>query len=308
MKERLRALQETRAWQISASLVARAQRSNFTLLAAALAFFAAFSLSPLLLLLAGGFGYALRNRPELAAQLQRVLTDLVSQIMPLEEEEARIALIEQSFDAILLLLQEGAELRAVISVIVLVWASSNFFTSLQFAIELIFASPQPRNLVNKRLVSLLLVVLVMAVIFIEVVVSFVLASLQGILDVVSRTLVPPDGTPLLPPLPDLEFVTLARIVVAIVAFTLCFRVLPRRASTWTGALSGATFSTLSIVLARELLQFGFNVDRFNLVYGVITSLLFVLLWLYVTMLLFLGGALIAAEISSRRRDAETRAR
>ena len=47
----------------------------------------------------------------------------------------------------------------------------------------------------------------------------------------------------------------------------------------------------------------FNAERFNLVYGVITSLLAILLWLYLALLLALVGAVVAAEVSSRMQSA-----
>ena len=92
-----------------------------------------------------------------------------------------------------------------------------------------------------------------------------------------------------------------RFIVATTVFTVCFRYLPRRASSWRGALIGAVFSTASILIMRTIFEATFNLERFNLIYGVVTSLLAILLWLYFALLMFLVGALIVAEISEEVR-------
>jgi uncharacterized BrkB/YihY/UPF0761 family membrane protein len=46
----------------------------------------------------------------------------------------------------------------------------------------------------------------------------------------------------------------------------------------------------------------FNIDQFNLIYGLVTRLLAILLWLYMSLMLFLIGALITAEVSQMSRE------
>jgi len=52
---------------------------------------------------------------------------------------------------------------------------------------------------------------------------------------------------------------------------------------------------------RWVLVSTFDVDRLNLIYGVITGLVVTLLWLYLGLLLFLIGALVSAEMTSTQR-------
>jgi uncharacterized BrkB/YihY/UPF0761 family membrane protein len=83
--------------------------------------------------------------------------------------------------------------------------------------------------------------------------------------------------------------------------------LPRQSSSWLGALAGALFSTSSILIMRWLFERSFNPEQFSLIYGVITSLLLILLWLYFALLMFLMGALLVAEISVElRRNSASR--
>lgn len=282
-------------------LYERYDESNLVLLAAALAYYAAFSLGPLLLLLAGWLGVFLRSRPELRLQYQEVLVRLVEQALPLQENSRQ--LVTQSFNTILDQLGEGALLRSLISLVVLLWASSNFFTVLQRALELTFGVPKIRGYLRKRVVALFLVASVALIIFIEIVGGLLASSLGQISAAIVAAVNDAIGVSLSVPSIGTGGVwaELLRVVLGTVVFTLCFRYLPKNSSTWWGALAGATFSTGSILVMRWIFEQGFDLARFNLVYGVITGLLAILLWLYFAMLMFLVGALLAAEISAMLR-------
>ena len=282
-------------------LVRRFQDVRLQMLAAALAYYATFSLGPLLLLLAGWLGVLLRTNPELAAQYRRALDDLLSQALPLQQNTA--GLVSHSFDTVLQELNQGALLRSALSFLVLVWASGNFFTSLQQALEVVFEVPHVRGFWRKRLVAVLLVLSVALVIAFEVVGGALVSGLNEVSRALANWLagfnVHLPGLPL-GVRPGFALAS-TRILVAVLAFTLTFRYLPREKSTWAGALLGALVSALGVLLVRWALLLTFNAERFNVVYGVITSLVALLLWLYLALMLFLVGALVAAELSAWSR-------
>lgn len=291
------------AWQFVKSLYHRFNRARIQLLAAALAYYAAFSLGPILLLFAGWLGVFLQRRPELAAQYRDALTDLLAELLPLQVDAGD--LVARSFDLVVAELSQGAFLSSIVSLLVLVWASGNFFTSLQHALEVIFEVPEARAFWRKRLIAILLVASVALVVAVEVVGGVAYSGLQQAGEALgtwlsSRGIAFPDTPITFEPLADVRFL---RLVAGISAFTFAFRYLPRRSSTWLGAFSGALVSTLGIAVMRTLLLVTFNAERFNLVYGVITSLLAILLWLYLALLLALVGAVVAAEVSSRMQQA-----
>lgn len=287
-------------------LVGRFRTSYLTMLAAALAYYAAFSLGPLLLLLGGWLGVVLRTRPDLADRYRAVLADLVSQVMPLEENSADV--VAQSFETIVSQLSQGALLRSALSVLVLIWAASGFFISLQLALEVIFDVSEGRGFVRRRLVAMLLVIVVALVIGVEIVGGALLSSLSQVSELIGSRLGVPDveAPGLVPPWFSYWFTrastTVLRLALAALAFTLAFRFLPRRASSWTGAAIGGVFSSISMAVTRWLLVLTFDTDRFNVIYGVITSVVVTLLWLYLALLMFLVGALLTAEISAWRRN------
>jgi len=282
------------------AFIERFNESRLTLLAAGLAYYAAFSLGPLLLILAGWLGLFLRNRPELASQYQAVLADLLEQILPLQSNSAE--LVSQSFNVIVEQLSQGAILRSTISFLVLLWASSNFFTVLQLALEVIFDVEDSRGYWRKRLIAILLVASVALVIAIEIVGVLIASAFNQLNEVFILAL--NDLNIVLPNLsPNWTqglFLEILRIALAIIVFSLCYRYLPRQNSTWLGAILGAIVSTASLRGMQFLFPKFFNPEQFSVVYGIITSLLVILLWLYLALLVFLLSAVLVAEISERR--------
>jgi uncharacterized BrkB/YihY/UPF0761 family membrane protein len=165
--------------------------------------------------------------------------------------------------------------------------------------------PEARAFWRKRLIAVLLVASVAVVVAVEVVGGVAYSGLRQIGESLgtwlgSHGIALPDTPISFEPLAD---VRILRLAAGISAFTFAFRYLPRRSSTWLGALIGGLVSSLGITVMRSLLIITFNAERFNLVYGVITSLLAILLWLYLALLLTLVGALVAAEVSSRMQSA-----
>ena len=301
MRAHLKTLSETLPVSFLLRLYKRFNVSRLPLLAAALAYYAAFSIGPLLLLLAGWFRIFLRNRPDLLIQYRVAVTDLVAQLMPLQDNGAD--LISQSFDAILAQMSQGALFRTVISVLVLIWASSNFFTSLQLALEVIFDVPKMRGYWRKRVVAVLLVATVALVIGIELIGGLLSTSINQFSALIATQL---HHLNLNVPTFRITWgqglwTEIIRFAVATTVFTVCFRYLPRRSSSWLGAVVGALFSTTGIIVMRYIFAHTFNPEQFNLIYGVVTSLLAILLWLYFALLMFLVGALIVAEISEEVR-------
>ena len=279
------------AWEFVRRVYDRYQESRLQMLAASLAYYGAFSLGPLLLLLAGWLAVFLRRRPELLAQYREALVSLLADALPIQVDAE--ALVRSSFDIVVGDLGRGAVIGSVVSVVVLVWASGNFFMSLQHALEVVFEVSERRGFWRKRLVSFLLVACVALVVAVEIVGGVALGAVSQLVARVGEWLGPGLPADLLGPVLDLG---LLRLVTTTAGLTLAFRYLPRRGSTWLGALAGGGVAAVGILVVRSLLLLTFSPERFNLVYGVITSLLAVLLWLYLALLILLVGAAVAAEL------------
>jgi len=285
------------AGRFGLGLVARYGRARVPLLAASLAYYAAFALGPLLLLLGGWLALALRNRPELAEPYREALTDLTAQLLPLQVDPE--ALVDTSFTLIVSQLGEGAFVRSALSVLVLLWASSNFFASLQIALELIFEVRSPRGFFRKRAVGLLLVVAVAVFVGFELLGGALITTAgQGWMRL--RELAATFDVTLPAARVPAAF-DLLRALSSTAVFALAFRYLPGRGSDLVGAVIGAVACTLSLIVMQAVLVAGFSFERVNLVYGVVTGVVVWLLWLYAALWLFLMGAVLAAEVARARR-------
>lgn len=267
------------------------------MLAASLAYYGAFSLGPLLLLLAGWLAVFLRRRPELLAQYREALVTLLAEALPIQVDAE--SLVASSFDIVVNDLGRGAIIGSVLSVAVLLWASGNFFMSLQHALEVVFEVSERRGFWRKRLVSFLLVGCVALVVVVEIIGGAAVSAVTQVADRFGRWLGADLSLAALDPLFGLGLI---RLVATVAGLTLAFRYLPRRGSTWLGALAGAVVAALGIGATRAVLLLTFNPERFNVVYGVITGLLAVLLWLYLALLIILVGAAVAAELAAGQRS------
>ncbi|MEX2501288.1 MAG: YhjD/YihY/BrkB family envelope integrity protein [Trueperaceae bacterium] len=279
-------------------LVRRFVRTQVSMLAAALAYYAAFSLGPLVLLLGGWLGNALRARPELSERFREALAELLTPVLPEGFDGGE--LIESAFTGVVDQLASGGWFGLALTLLVLLWAASGFFASLQRALEVIFDVPSTRGFLRTRLVALVLIGAVAAVIIVELIGVTVFGWAWGVAEAGVTQL---EGLGF--DLPDLGSrpteLGPARLLLALAAFTLCFRYLPRGGSRWDGALIGAAVSIAGLQAMRLILPLAFDEARFNLVYGVVASLVVLLLWLYLALLLFLVGALVAAEASAEGR-------
>ena len=109
--------------------------SHLPFFAAALAYYAVFSLMPLLFLLAGVFGFVLEGNETLRNSFLLRLIELVVLLFPTQPEIAQ---------TLVNFLTRGAFPLTSISLIVLLWSSSNFFAALAYALGIIFGGSNPQ--------------------------------------------------------------------------------------------------------------------------------------------------------------------
>ncbi len=110
------------------------QKAHIPFFAAALAYYALFSLMPLLILLAGLFGFVLSGN---AALREAVLVHLIELVVLLFPTQPDLAQTVVGF------LTRSAFPLTFLSLLVLLWASSNFFAALAYALGLIFGQAAP---------------------------------------------------------------------------------------------------------------------------------------------------------------------
>ena len=287
--------------------------SHIPFFAAALAYYAVFSLMPLLFLLVGVFGFFLEGNETLRNSFLVRLIELVVLLFPTQPEVAQTLV---SF------LTRGAFPITSISLLVLLWSSSNFFAALAYAMGIIFGGINPQmdqqaalnqvataydpnplrrtlrmvlqrlGLVRGRIAGLLAPLLLgLALILLSLVgliVSFVLrylppgwGDLRGGLEVI----IPIGG--------------------AFLLFFLTYTLMPIRRP----RLSSAALAALAATVAWETMRLGLPLllprTQYEVIYGPIAGFLLALIGFYLTMWILLTGGVVAKVLSEKSRERGT---
>ncbi len=107
------------------------------------------------------------------------------------------------------------------------------------------------------------------------------------------------------PLQSLTFAA-TPFLVAMLAFTLIFMIVPNRRVRWNHALAGAAFSALAFELSKRGFVFYIsNFPTYEKLYGALATIPIFLVWIYVSWVVILLGASLAAALTTfnyRRAD------
>ena len=96
---------------------------------------------------------------------------------------------------------------------------------------------------------------------------------------------------------------LLQLAVLIIGLSLIYRYIPRNASTWRPALTGAVTATILLALIRP--GFTFYLRRFseqNIIYGSLSSIIILLIWIWIGAIIVLFCGELAANLQSSRRS------
>ncbi len=167
----------------------------------------------------------------------------------------------------------------IFSLINLLWAGRAILTSIQRGLGIIFSAekirtPLAMNIFSFIILSLLLLLSVMAT-FISMGLNFfqTFAIDSFIVQAFFQTLVP----------------VIRRFVPLLVTFIVIFlsyRFIPPQRPKTVSSLIGALWCALSIILLHMLLSKFFNVEQYNVIYGVLGSLILMVIWIYLSFALF----------------------
>ena len=234
---------------------------------AALAFFALFSLFPLMLLLAVFIGGLL----EPAAAQEQIANGLR---VFLPEDEVVVEFVRDIFDESL----EQSNSFGIVAIMTIVWSSLSLFSNLTASLDEIFRVPNGRNIWKLRLqavgISLALVALVIA--------SFLTS---GVLRLLSVFLLDQPSLWLSIGIRFLPF------GLDVVIFGLLFRFVPARYVHWDAVLPAALLGAVGWELAKS--GFGLymsSVAGFQFVYGGIATVIVFLFWAFLIAAIFLFSA------------------
>lgn len=264
-------------WQALANFISYGTRQ-----AAALAYYAIFSIFPLTLLLAVIISALLG--PAIA---QEQIRNGLEIFLP----DRTLNLFETSFSEAI---QQGRRF-GLIAVAGLVWAGLGLFTNVTSALDMIFRVPASRSLWKQRLMAFLMVLMLVVL----VTASFVTSGVLRLF--VASVLARPNSWLVIG-------ITFLPLGIDMMVFVLLFRYVPSRYVHWDAVWPAAIFGAVGWELAKAGFDwFLDNIVNFQFVYGSIATVIVLLLWVYLIASIFLLSAEICAQINEWIVDRERHA-
>lgn len=249
--------------------------------AAGMAYYAIFSLFPLLLALIAVGSFVLESD-----QVYENVVQFVAEAFPGSE-----TLIEGNIQRVLSL-RGPVGIAGVAS---LLWSGTGVFSVLAFNVNLAWPEAEPRNLLEKRLVAIGMVGGLVGLLILSLV-STAAINLLPQLEVPLWGGISIYETPL--------WTLLSTFISWLFTFLLflnLYRWVPNTEVKWSGALGGALVATVAWELATSAfawyLSSGFS--QYELVYGSLGAVVALMLWIYLSSLITLFGAHLGAAIAQR---------
>jgi membrane protein len=261
------------AWELIRATIDEWSEDKAARLGAALAYYAAFSLAPLLIIVVAivDFFYRGKSTDYIQSQLARMIGPNVAQTI--------VAAIHTAN-------RSGRGTTAtVIGIVTLVIGATAVFTELQDAMNTIWeVAPKPRQflveVVRQRVRSFIMVLGICVLLLVSLILSAVLSGLSAY----SRSFLP--GT---------DFVWhignyLISFGVTTLLFAFIYKVLPDVDIGWSDVWVGAIATALLFTIGKELIGVYMGTAAVGSVYGAAGSILVVLAWVYYSAQILFFGA------------------
>ncbi|GMA62361.1 YihY/virulence factor BrkB family protein [Alicyclobacillus fastidiosus] len=176
---------------------------------------------------------------------------------------------------------------SIVSFVTLSWSATSSFIAVQQALDTIFELEEQRSFLARRIVGFAMLILL---IFLAVVSSIALALYPHLAEHVSWWGLVARWAP--------GIRGLTRVIYPLSLFVTCFvfyRYLPSRRVDLNSVLIGAMTATVALDLARALfVVYASHLVSYHLIYGTLTVVILLVLWMYIAGIILLFGAEIAA--------------
>jgi membrane protein len=281
---------KTRVWPVTLRTWQGWQEDDGFLLSAAMAYYAAFSLFPLLLVLIAGLGVVMRLSPQTAQDAQQTLLGLLGDNEGLAG--AAGPWLADQLRALLTGVKTRAGLGGPIGAVALVAAAIGMFIQFDYIFDRIWNIHPPeskswlaylRSILWDRVSAFLMLLSVSALLLAVFLANLVLAGIRPyVVQLPAGTVAWQWG--------QIGFT----LVTNALLFGIIYKVLPKARVWWRHALTGGALVSLVWILGQQLLV-SFVIGTHYSAYGVVGSFMAVMLWLYYAgAVIFLGAELVQA--------------
>lgn len=252
---------------------------------AGLAYYALFSIFPLLLVFVAGGSYFLDSE-----QVFNTVTQFVQQALPISRQA-----INENLRQVL----DARGTAGIFSLLILLWSASGMFTSLAYNINLAWPRASRRNFLQNRLVGLWMIVGLIGLIVLSLVLSWITSRLP-FMNIADDTSVP-----------HLFFLRLISafgswLIIFLVFLTLYHRI-PTLRVKWSATIWGALIASFAwkAVAAGFAWYLGSSFAQYQLVYGSLGAIVAFLFMIYIISLITLFGAHLSAAIEGWEKEKVT---
>lgn len=248
---------------------------------AGLAYYALFSIFPLLLVFVAGGSYFLDSN-----QVFDTVTQFIQQALPISKQA-----INENLHEIL----EERGTAGILSILTLLWSASGMFTSLAYNINLAWPRASRRNFLQNRLVGLWMIVGLIGLIVLSLVLTWITHRLpfMEIADTYPSTLF------------LLRLISgLGSWLVIFLVFLTLYHWIPTLRVKWSATMWGALIASLAwkAVTAGFSWYLGSSFGQYQLVYGSLGAIVAFLFLIYIISLITLFGAHLSAAIEGWEKD------
>jgi membrane protein len=244
-----------------------------------IAYYALFSLFPLLLVLIAFSTFVLP-----VEEAQQTVLEFMERYMPAASD-----LVEENFDQIM----QARSTIGIIALLSLLWSASGVFTATYRAVNLAWGNPKSQLFWTEKLYGLAVVLVVGLFLVATTFYSTVTSLLRS-----RRSQFPgwdPGANSGAAQLGD-WLTALVPVVVSVVAFTILYRTIPRNRVTWRDVWLGGLIAGLSWEAARQIYAWYLaNFASYSLIYGSVGAIIGFLLWSYLSAMILLLGAEFTAQ-------------
>ena len=252
---------------------------------AAIAYYAVFSLAPILIIVIAVAGVAF-GRQAAEGALFGELADLVG-----AESAVAVQAILRSASG-----TASGIFATALGIGTLIIAATAVLSELQSALNLIWKAPPSRglgvwHLLRTRLVSLSVILVIGFLLLVSLVVSTALAALSGYLDWI---------LPGLATILHIVHLTLS-FGFTTVLFAMIFKMLPDKAVEWGEVWLGAAVASLLFTVGKYLISLYIGSSNIASTYGAAGALIIILVWVYYSVQILLLGAEFAKAYTDQRR-------
>lgn len=250
-----------------ARFVERVVKDNLGLYAAQASFFIVFSVTPFIMLLITLAKYFL------PIDIEQILTEIYRHI-PSEIASLASSILMDVFSSSIGLIS--------ITAVSTLWLASKGIMALYLGLNNVFRPEKTRSYIFARFISVIYTLLFIIAMLLTI-------GVFGFGGYITERL---EGTFILPALRKLMQFRIVLFMAALTTiFALFYKFLPRRSSKFIKQLPGAALAAGGWIVFSQI--YSIYIERFSnysYVYGSLTAIIFLMLWLYVCMNIFLYGA------------------